>query len=92
MLKALKLQKWIILVFFKHPFFLLSVHHSFESLERTLILMIKREKGLELMKIVSITNLNTFGSKMLLTLKFLKFEIVLLTKVVHVYVIEGMNA
>jgi hypothetical protein len=28
-------------------------------------LMIKREKGLELMKIIIITNLNTFGSKVL---------------------------
>jgi hypothetical protein len=36
--------------------------------------------------------LNTFGSKVLLTLKILDFENVPLTKVVHVYVIEGMNA
>jgi hypothetical protein len=44
------------------------------------------------MKIVFITNLRTFGSKMLLTLKNMDFENVPLTKVVHVYVIEGMNA
>jgi hypothetical protein len=44
------------------------------------------------MKIVFITNLSTFGSKMLLTLKIMDFEIVGLTKVVHMYVIEGMNA
>jgi len=44
------------------------------------------------MKIVFINDLNTFGSKMLLTLKIMNFENVLLTKVVHVYMIEGMNA
>jgi hypothetical protein len=53
--------------------------------------MIKRAKGLELMRIVFVTNLNTFGSKVLLTLKIMDFENVPLTKVVHVYVIEGMN-
>jgi hypothetical protein len=35
---------------------------------------------------------STFGSKMILTLKIMDFEIGHLTKVVHVYVIEGMNA
>jgi hypothetical protein len=43
------------------------------------------------MKIVFITNLNTFGSKMFLTLKLMNFENVPLIEVVHVYVIEGMN-
>jgi hypothetical protein len=55
-------------------------------------LIIRREKGLELMKIVFITNLNTFGSKVLLTLKIMDFENVTLTKVVHIYVIMGINA
>jgi hypothetical protein len=77
MLKALKLRKWTVLVFFKHPFFLPNVHDSFLNLERILTLMIRRAKGLELMKIVSITNLNTFGSKMLLTLKIMNFELCL---------------
>jgi hypothetical protein len=36
--------------------------------------MIKRAKGLELMKIVLITHLNTFGSKVFLTLKIMDFE------------------
>jgi hypothetical protein len=36
--------------------------------------------------------LSTFGSKMLSTLKIMEFENVPLTKVVHVYVIEDMNA
>ncbi len=36
--------------------------------------MIRRAKGLELMKIVLITYLNTFGSKMLLILKIMDFE------------------
>jgi hypothetical protein len=61
-------------------------------LERILTLMIRREKGLELMKIVFITHLSTFGSKVLLTFKIMDFESVTLTKVVHIYVIEGMNA
>jgi len=54
--------------------------------------MIKKEKGLELMKIIFITNFSTLGSKMFLTLKIMDFENVPLTKVVHVYVIEDMNA
>jgi hypothetical protein len=44
------------------------------------------------MKIDFITNLNTFGSKVFLTLKIMNFKNVFLTKVVHVYVIESMNA
>jgi hypothetical protein len=44
------------------------------------------------MKIVFVTHLNSFGSKVFLTLKIMGFESVALTKVVHVYVIEGMNA
>jgi hypothetical protein len=54
--------------------------------------MIRKAKGLELMKIIFITNLNTFGSKVLLTFKIMDFENVPLTKVAHVHVIEGMNA
>jgi hypothetical protein len=41
---------------------------------------------------IFITDLNTFGSHMLLTLKIMDFENVAITKVVHIYVIEGMNA
>jgi hypothetical protein len=54
--------------------------------------MIRRAKGLEFMKILFITNLSIFGSKVILTLKNMEFENMPLTKVVHVYVIEGMNA
>jgi hypothetical protein len=61
-------------------------------LERISTLIIRRTKGFELMKIIFTTNLNTFGSKMFLTLKIMDFENVPLTKVVHVYVIKGMNA
>ncbi len=53
--------------------------------------MIRKEKGLELMKIVLVTDLNTFGSKVFLTLKIMDFENMPLTKVVHVYVIKGLN-
>jgi hypothetical protein len=52
--------------------------------------MIRRAKKFEL--IAFITNLNTFDSKMFLTLKIMDFENVFLIKVVHVYVIEDMNA
>jgi hypothetical protein len=54
--------------------------------------MIRKEKGLELMKIVFITFLSTLGSKVFLTLKIMNFKNVPLTKVIHIYVIEGMNA
>ncbi len=54
--------------------------------------MIRRAKELELIKNKIITNLKTFDSKIFLTLKIMDFENVLLTKVVHVYVIKGMNA
>ncbi len=68
------------------------MHYSFRKLERILILMIGRAKGLELMKIVFITHLNTFCLKVLLNPKIMDFESVVLTKVIHIYVIEGMNA
>jgi hypothetical protein len=44
------------------------------------------------MKIIFITDFNIFGSKMFLTLKIMEFKNVPLTKVIHVYMIEGMNA
>jgi hypothetical protein len=68
------------------------VHHFFSKLERILTLMIKRAKGLELKKTIFLTDLNTFGLKVLLTLLIMDFENVPLTKVAHVDVIEGMNA
>jgi hypothetical protein len=72
-------------------FFLPNVHHSFFKLERILTFIIKNAQGFEVMKIVFITNLSTFGSKVFLTLKITNFENVSLTKVIHVHVIEGMN-
>jgi hypothetical protein len=66
------------------------VHHSFLNLERILTLMIKREKGLELKNYR--THLSTFGSKMFFTLKFMDLKNAPLTKVVHIYMIKGMNA
>jgi len=53
--------------------------------------MIIRAKGLELLIFFYITNLSTFGSNVLLTLKIMDFENVALKKV-HIYVIKGMNA
>ncbi len=92
MLKALKPWEWMIIGFFKCPFFLPNVHYSFSKLKRIFTLMIRRAKGFELMKIIFIIHLNTFGSKVFLTLKIMDFESVVLTKVVHIYVIDGMNA
>jgi len=54
--------------------------------------MIRKAKGVELMKIVFITDLSTFGSNVLLTLKIMDFKNVVLIKKIHIYVIEGMNA
>jgi hypothetical protein len=54
--------------------------------------MIKMKKRLKLNNIVIITYFSTFGSKVLLTLKIMDFENVDWTKVVHIYVIEGINA
>jgi len=56
-----------------------------------LTLMIIRAKGFETF-FFYITNLNTFGSNVLLTLKIMGFENVALKKVVDIYVIKGMNA
>jgi hypothetical protein len=54
--------------------------------------MIRGAKGLQLMNLFFVTHLSTFGSKVLLTLKIMDFETVVLTKVIHIFVIEGMNA
>jgi hypothetical protein len=52
--------------------------------------MIKRAKGLELMKIIFITHLSTFSSKVFLTLTIMDFENVTLAKIDHIYVIESI--
>jgi hypothetical protein len=54
--------------------------------------MIKKAKGFELVIFFFIIDFSTFGSKVFLTLKIMDFENVPLTKIVHIYVIEGMNA
>jgi hypothetical protein len=61
-------------------------------LKRILTLIIIKVEKIELMKIVFITHWNTFGSKVLLTLKVIDFENVILTKVIDIYVIKAMNA
>jgi hypothetical protein len=72
------------LLFTKCALFLLKI-------EKGLTLMIIKMKGLELIKKIKLTNLSTFGSNMLLTLKIMDLENVALTKVVHIYVMESMN-
>ncbi len=54
--------------------------------------MIRRTKGLELMKIVFKTYFSIFGSNVFLTLTIMDFDNVALTKVIHMYLIECMNA
>ncbi len=54
--------------------------------------MIRRAKGLEVIKMIFIINLSTFGSKMLLTMKIMDFENVALTKTIHIYMIKGLKA
>jgi hypothetical protein len=78
-------------LFFSNVVFSTKCAPFFLKIGEDLTLIIKKEKGLELMKIISITYLSTFGSKMFLTLKIMKFENVTLTKVVYIYIIEGMN-
>jgi hypothetical protein len=78
--------------FFQTLFFLSNAHHFFRKLEKIFTLMIRRAKRLELMIFFLITDLNTFDSKMFLTLKIMDFENVPLTKLVHISMIEGMNA
>jgi hypothetical protein len=54
--------------------------------------MIRKAKGLELKIIVFITALNTFGSKVLLTLKIMDFENVSSTKSCSCLCDKGINA
>jgi hypothetical protein len=54
--------------------------------------MIRKAKGIELMNFLYITNLSTFGSNVFFSLKIMDFENVALKKIIHIYVIEGMNA
>ncbi len=74
-------------LFLSNVFFLPNVHHSFWKLKKILTLMIRRAKGLELIKIVFITHLSTFNSKVPLILKIMDFENMILTKVVHYFYI-----
>jgi hypothetical protein len=54
--------------------------------------MIRKAKGFEQMNFFYITNLSTFGSNVLLTLKIMDVKNVTLIIFFHIYVIEGMNA
>jgi hypothetical protein len=53
--------------------------------------MIRKAKGLELIKILFLIDLSTFGSNVLLTLKIMDFENVTLTKATRIYLIIDMN-
>ncbi len=83
--------KWIIFIFPNVCFFYQMCTIPFFNWKGLINWWLERAIRLELMKIVFTTDLNTFGSKVFLTLKIMDFEILLLIIVVHVYVIEGMN-
>jgi hypothetical protein len=70
----------------KHPSSLSNVCHSFLKLKKKLKLIIKRTKGLELIKMISITNLNIFGLIMFLTLQIMDLKNVALTKIIHIMI------
>jgi hypothetical protein len=54
--------------------------------------MIGKAKGLELMIFFIYNSFEHIWFKSVLTLKIMDFESVALTKIVHIYVIECMNA
>jgi hypothetical protein len=64
-------------------FSLLNAHYSSSKLERILTWMINKTNKLKLVKFIFTTRLKTFGSNMLLTLKFMSFEDVALKKFIH---------
>jgi hypothetical protein len=67
------------------------VHHSFLKIEEKFKLMIRKEKGFKLMNFLLRNDLDIFSSNVFLILKILNFENVILTNVVHIYVIEDVN-
>jgi hypothetical protein len=77
MFKAFKPWKWTIFIFSNILFSLPNVHHSFWKLKTILTLMIRRAKGLELMKIIFIINLSTFAQKCFWPWKIIDFQNVL---------------
>jgi hypothetical protein len=74
MFLAFKPQKWAFLKFFKRHFL------NTKCAPFLLTLVIRRAKQFELMKIVFVTNFNTFGSNVLLMLKIMDFKNVTLNK------------
>jgi len=84
-------------IFFQTSFSSTKCAQFLLKLKRILTLMIRTNElffynRLELMNYFFITDLNKFGSNMLLTLKIMDSENVTLTKLIHIYVIESMNA
>ncbi len=77
--------------FFQTSFFSTTCTPFLLKIGKILTLMIRRAKKLELMNFF-ITHLSTFDSKVFLTLKIMDSENVPLKKIVHIYMIEGMNA
>lgn len=75
--------------FFKCLFSVVNVLNCFSKLERISTLRIKRAKQIE---IGEIHFYNTFGFNVLLALKFMNFENVALTQIIHFYVIKNRNA
>jgi hypothetical protein len=87
-----KFKAFMNIVFFSNIHFLLYLHHFFSKLERTLILMITRQKTLEIIVIFFFNTCSCLCSKCVSTLKIMKFENVFLTIVSHFYVVKNMYA
>jgi len=94
MFKTLKPQEWTIFNFFQTSFFSTKCAPFLLKLGKDFNIDYLKEKGFikKSYIYIYIYNLNTFGSNVFLTLNIMDFEKVSLTKFVHIYVIEGMNA
>jgi hypothetical protein len=92
MFKTLKPWEWTIFIFFNCPYFFTKCAPFILEIEEDFNIDDYKGKRTWINEFFYITNLSTFGSNVLLTLKIMDFENVALTKVVHIYVIEHMNA
>jgi hypothetical protein len=74
-------------------FFISNEHYLISKLERILILIITRRKGVEIGKVhFANTFHDYYGSNVLLDLKIMNFEYVISKKLIQFYVIKMMHA
>jgi hypothetical protein len=80
MFKALKLQKWTIIVLFQTSFYSTKCAPLLLKFGEVFNIDDWKSKRTLIDELCFITHLSTFGSKMFLTLKIMDFENVVLTK------------